>query len=80
MEQQRQKTYYNRSKYGTEFDVGDLKMVFNPTIETGRTKKSKSFYEGPQVTREILNDLNFVIEDVKTNKINKTSATIDSKV
>ena len=60
-------------------------MVFNPLIKNGQTKKFKSFYSGPQVIREIINDLNFVIEDVKTkkqqkvNKSNKTT-TIDSNV
>ena len=42
--------------------------MFNPTIKNGQTKKFKSFYSGPQVIREIINDLNFVIEDVKTKK------------
>ena len=46
-------------------------MVFNPTIKNGQTKKFKSFYSGPQVIREIINDLNFVIEDVKTEKQQK---------
>ena len=46
-------------------------MVFNPTIKTGQTKKSKSFYSEPQVIQEIINDLNFVIGDVKTKKQHK---------
>ena len=46
-------------------------MVFNPTIKNGQTKKFKSFYSGPQVIREIINDLNFVIEDVKTKNQQK---------
>ena len=54
-------------------------MVFNPTMKNGQTKKLKSFYSGPQVIREIINDLNFVIEDVK-QKNNKRSITIDSNV
>ena len=65
-------------------------MVFNPTIKTGQTKKFKSFYSGPQILREIINDLNFVIEDVKTEKqqkvhydrlkrFNSRSATTDKK-
>ena len=79
VEQERQKTYYDRSTFGPQYEVGDLVMVFNPTIKTGQTKKFKSFYSGPQVIREIMNDLNFVIEDVKT-KNNKRSTTIDSNV
>ena len=90
VEQQRQKTYYDRSTFGPQYEVGDLVMVFNPTIKTGQTKKFKSFYSGPQVIREIINDLNFVIEDVKTKKqqkvhydrlkrFNSRSATTDKK-
>ena len=74
------KTYYDRSTFGPQYEVGDLVMVFNPTIKNGQTKKFKSFYSGPQVIREIINDLNFVIEDVKTKKNNKRSTTIDSNV
>ena len=66
VEQERQKTYSGRSTFGPQYEVGDLVMVFNPTIKNGQTKKFKSFYSGPQVICEIINDLNFVIEDVKT--------------
>ena len=71
VEQERQKTYYDRSTFGIQYDVSDLVMVFNPTMKTGQTKKFKSFYSGPQLIREIINDLNFVIEDVKTKKQQK---------
>ena len=40
-------------------------------MKTGQTKKFKSFYSGPQVIREVINDLNFVVEDVKTKKQQK---------
>ena len=40
-------------------------------MKTGQTKKFKSFYSGLQVIREIINDSNFVIEDVKTKKQEK---------
>ena len=90
VEQERQKTYYDRSKFGPQYEVGDLVMAFNPTMKTDQTKKFKSFYIGPQVLREIINDLNFVIEDVKTKKqpkvhygrlkrFNSRSATTDKK-
>ena len=65
VEQERQKTYYDPSTFGPQYEVGDLVKAFNPTIKTGQTKKFKSIYSGPQVIREIINDLNFVIEDVK---------------
>ena len=47
VEQERQKTYYDRNTFGPQYEVGDLVMVFNPTIKTGQTKKYKSFYSGP---------------------------------
>ena len=68
VEQETQKTYYDCSTFGPPYEVGDLLMVFSPTIKTGQTKKLKSFYIGPQVKREIINDVNFVFEDVKTKK------------
>ena len=71
VEQERQKTYYDRRTFGPQYEVGDLVMVFNPTMKTVRTKKFKSFYRVPQVIREIINDVNFVIEDVKTKKRQK---------
>ena len=46
-------------------------MLFNPTVKPGQTKKFKSYYSGPLVIREILNDLNFIIEDLKTHKQEK---------
>ena len=91
VERERPKTYYERSTFGPQYEVGDLVMVFNPTIKTGQTQKFKSFYSGPQVIPEIINDLNFVIEDVKTKKkqhkvhydrlkrFNSRSATTDKK-
>ena len=71
VEQERQKTYYDRSTFGPQYEVGDLVMMINPTMKTGQTKKFKSFYSEPQVKREIINDLNFVFEDVKTKKQQK---------
>ena len=90
VEKDRKKTYYDRSTFGPQFEVGDIVTVFNPTMKTGLTEKFKSFYSGPQVIREIINDLNFVIEDVKTKKqqkvhydrlkrFNSRSATTDKK-
>ena len=55
------KTYYDHSTFGPQYEVGDLVMVFNPTMKTGQTKKFKSFYSGPKVIREIINDLNFLL-------------------
>ena len=71
VEQERQKTYYDLSTFGPQYEVVDLVMVFNPTMKTGQTKNFKTFYSGPQVMREIINNLNFVIKDVKTKKTTK---------
>ena len=90
VEQERQKTYYDRSTFGPQYEVGDLVMAFNPTMKSGQTKKFKSFYSGSQVIRETISDLTFVIEDVKTKKqqkvhygrlkrFNSRSATTDKK-
>ena len=46
-------------------------MLFNPSLKAGQTKKYKSFYSGPYVVRDIINDLNFQIEDVKTKTTQK---------
>ena len=90
VEQESQKTYHDRSTFESQYDEGDLVIVFKPTMKTGQTKKFKSFYSQPQVIREIINGLNFVIEDKKTKKqqnvnydqlkrFNSRSATIDKK-
>ena len=71
VEQERQKNYYDCSTIGPQYEIGYLVMVFNPTMKTDRTKKFKPFYNGPQVIREIINDLNFFIEDVKMKKQQK---------
>ena len=71
VEQERQKTYYDRNTFGPQYEVGDYVMVFNTTMKTGQTKNFQSFCSGPQVIREIISDLNFVIEDLKTKKQQK---------
>ena len=43
VEQERQKTYYARSTFGLQYEVGDLAMVFNPTMKTGQTKNLNPF-------------------------------------
>ena len=58
VEQERQKTYYNRKQFGPKYQTWDLVLPYNPTIIPGQTKKFKSYYSGPLVIREILNDLN----------------------
>ena len=66
VEQYRQKTYYDRSTFGPQYEAADLLMVFNLTMKTGQIKKFKSFHSGPQVLREIINGQNLVNKDLKT--------------
>ena len=68
VEQERQKSYYDRSKYGLSYKVGEEVLVFNPTVKKGETRKFTSFYRGPYIIVEIINDLNFKVEDEKTRK------------
>ena len=71
VEHERQKTYYDRKQFGPKYQTGDLVLLFNPAVKPGQTKKFKSYYSGPLVIREIINDLNFIIEDLKTQKQQK---------
>ena len=68
VEQERQKSYYDRSKYGPSYKVGREVLVFNPTVKKGETRKFTSFYRGPYLTVENINDLNCKVEDKKTRK------------
>ena len=68
VKQERQKTYYDCSKYGPNYTVGEKVLVFNPTVNKGETRKFTSFYRGPYIIVEIMNDLNFKIEDKQTRK------------
>ena len=68
VEQERQKSYYDRSKYGPSFKVGEDVLVFNPTVKKGETRTFTSFYRGPYIIVEIINDLIFKVEDKKTRK------------
>ena len=56
VERERQKTYYDRSKYGPNYKVGDEVLVFNPTVKKGETRKFISYYGGPYLIVEIIND------------------------
>ena len=68
IEQERQKSYYDRSKYGPSYKVGDEVLVFNPTAKKGETRNFTSFYRGPYIIVEIINDLSFKVEEKKTRK------------
>ena len=43
-------------------------LVFNPTVKKGETRKINSFYRGPYIIVEIINNLIFKVEDKKTKK------------
>ena len=47
VEHERQKTFYDGSKYGPNYKVGEEVLVFNPTIKKGGTRKYTFFYGGP---------------------------------
>ena len=49
VEQQRQKTYYNRKQFRPKYQTVDQVLLFNPTVKPGQTKKFKSYYSGPLV-------------------------------
>ena len=68
VKQERQKSYYDRSKYGPCYKIGEEVLVFNPTVKKGETRKFTSFFRGPYIIVEIINDLNFKVEDKKTRK------------
>ena len=46
-------------------------LVFNPTVKNGEARKFTSFYRGPYIIVEFINDLNFKVENKKTRKANK---------
>ena len=68
VEQERQKSYYDRSKYGPSYEVGEEVLVFNPTVKKGERRKFTSFFRVPYIIVEIINNLIFKVEDKKTRK------------
>ena len=71
VEQERKKIYYDRKQFGPKYQTGDLVLLFNSKVKPGQTKKFKSYYSGPLVIRAIINDLNFITEDLKAQKQQK---------
>ena len=51
VEQERQKTYYDRSKYGPNYKVGEEVLVFNPRVKKREIRTYTSFYGGPQLLK-----------------------------
>ena len=49
VEQERQKSSYDRSKYGPCYKVGEEVLVFKPTVKKGETRKFTSLYRGPYI-------------------------------
>ena len=75
IEQERQKTYYDCSRYGPSYKAGEEVLVFNPTVKKGETRNFTSFYKGPYIIVDFINDLNFKVEDKKTRKTIKSFMT-----
>ena len=51
--------------------TNDRVLFFSPTFCKGQTNKFKSFFNGPHIIIEIVNDLNFVIKEQKSKKQQK---------
>ena len=68
VKQERQKTCYDHSKYGPNNKVGEEVLVFNTPVKKGKTRKFTSFYRGTYIIVEIINVLNFKVEDKKTRE------------
>ena len=68
VEQERQKTYYDRRRYGPSYKVGEKLLVFVPTVKKGETRKFTSFYREPYTIIEIIKDFSFKVEDKQTTK------------
>ena len=69
VEQERQKTNYDCSRYEPSYKAGEEVLVLNPTVKKGETRKVTSFYRGPYKIAESLNGLNFMVEDKETRKV-----------
>ena len=68
VEQERKKTYYDRSKYGTNYKVGEEVLIFNPKVKKGEIRKLTSFYRGPYTIVESIKDLKFRLLVKKTRE------------
>ena len=44
VKQERQKTYFDRSRYGPSYKVVEEMLVFNPKVKTRETRELTSFY------------------------------------
>ena len=69
VDKERQKTFYDRIRYGPSYRFGDEALVFSPIVKMGDTRKFSSLYRGPYTIVEIINDLSFKLEDKKTRKV-----------
>ena len=63
-----QKDWYDRSKHGSKYSVGDWVMLFNPRVKKGRRRKLHRPFEGPYRVVKVLNDVLFRIQLVKGRK------------
>ena len=63
--QERQQSYYDRSKRQRTFDIGDLVYKLDTTTKVGLTTKLKPIYTGPFLVTEIMSPILYRIEDRK---------------
>ena len=61
--QERQQSYYDRSRRQRTFDIGDLVHKLDTTTKVGLTTKLKPVYTGPFLVTEILSPILYRIED-----------------
>ena len=67
-EMRRQKSLFDRRKYGPTYKVGDLVLLHTPICLPGQTSKLKSHWKGPfEILREF-NQLNFILKNKSDGK------------
>ena len=67
-EMRRQKAIFDKKKHGPSYKEGDLVLLHSPVCSQGQTPKLKSFWSGPHCVKKVINQINFVLQDVKTQK------------
>ena len=72
VKQERRKTYFDYSRCGPSYKVGEEVLVFNPRVKKGETRKFTSFNRGPYTIVKFINDSDCKVEDKKTRKYIKS--------
>ncbi len=66
--QERRNSLYSEKVHGPTYSVGQQVFLYVPVISKGLTSKFSSLWKGPFEIVEILNDVNYRIKDLQTNK------------